>query len=138
METHRIHVQHVAPAVTGHTMHRCDIKAACRLSIEWNVEDVQQMLVKMAPGREVGLDSHIENSEEALEIWGGLIGWLFPEVAKPKSILCIGSPRYQGNGDLPQGEVLFFFGEDGCFDRVKTEAGKQLDSMLGETTELAT
>ena len=28
MEPYRIHVQHVAPAVTGHTINRCDITAA--------------------------------------------------------------------------------------------------------------
>lgn len=117
------------------SMARFLLSAFKSLSFESTVEDVQQMLVKMAPGREDGFDSHAENSEEALEVWGELIGGLFPEAPKPESTLFIGSPRYQG-WDLPQGEALFVFEENECFERVKTEAGKELDSMLGETTEL--
>ena len=119
------------------SMARFLLSAFESLSIESSVEDVQQTLVKMAPGREDGFHSHVENSEEALEVWGELIGSLFPEAPKPDGTLCIGSARYQGNWDLPQGEAMFVFSEDECFERVKTEAGKRLDSMLGKTTELA-
>ena len=106
------------------------------LSIESTVDDVRKMLVDMAPGVKDGSDSYVPNSEEAVEIWGELIRVLFPGAPHPEETLCIGSPRHQGNWDLPLGEAIFVFSEDECFERVKTEAGKELDSMLGETTEL--
>ena len=107
------------------------------LNIDSTVDDVREMLVKMARGVEDGFDSHVSNSEEAVEIWGELIRVLFPEAPQPEGTLFIGSPRYQDGWDLPQGEALFVFSEDECFERVKTQAGKELDSMLGETTELS-
>ena len=107
------------------------------LTIESTVNDVQQMLLKMAPGVEDGFNSHVVNSEEAVEIWGELIQVLYPGAPKPEKTLFIGSPRYQDGWGLPRGEALFVFAENECFERVKTESGKKLDSMLGETTELA-
>ncbi|MFN9433317.1 MAG: hypothetical protein ACK6DC_00065 [Planctomycetota bacterium] len=107
------------------------------LTTDSSVEDVREMLVKMAPGVKDEFGSHVANSEEAVEIWGELIRVLHPLAPKPWDTLFIGSPRYQGGWDLPQNEVLFVFSEDDCFERIKTSAGKQLDAMLGETTTLA-
>ena len=107
------------------------------LTTDSSVDDIREMLVKMAPGVEDGFDSYVENSEEAVEIWGELIRVLFQEAPQPEGTLFIGSPRYQDGWDLPQNEVLFVFSEDECFKRVKTRAGKQLDFMLGKTTNVA-
>ena len=105
------------------------------LSDRSTIEDIRQILVKMASGSVDGYDHYDE--EEALAVWGELIGSLFPEAPKPDRIIDSGW-EFQGNWDLPRGEDMFVFSEDECFECVKTEAGKQLDSMLGKTTELAT
>ncbi|MFN9604919.1 MAG: hypothetical protein ACK6A7_15935 [Planctomycetota bacterium] len=106
------------------------------LTTDSSVEDIREMLVKMAPGVEDGFDSHVANSEEAVEIWGELIRVLYPGAPQPEGTLFIGSPRYQDGWDLPIKKVLFVFSEDACFKRVKTPAGKQLDFMLGKKTKL--
>ena len=107
------------------------------LTIESTVDDVRKLLANMAPGVVDGFDSYVSNGEEAVEIWGELIGVMFAGAPQPEDTLCIGSSRHQGTWDLPQSEAIFVFSEDECFERMKTEAGKQLDSMLGETTELS-
>jgi hypothetical protein len=43
------------------------------LTTDSSVEDVREMLVKMAPGVKDEFGSHVANSEEAVEIWGELI-----------------------------------------------------------------
>lgn len=107
------------------------------LSSTTSLEALQQMLQEMAQGIANGFDSYVRNSEESMKVWGELIGQLYPNAPKPEGTAFIDSPRYQG-WDLPQGEVLFVFSEDDCFERVKTASGKALDSMLGKETELST
>jgi len=107
------------------------------LSVDSDVESIRTMLKNLARGVDAGFDSYVENSDEAIAIWSELINDLYPDAPKPVSTAFIDSPRYQG-WDVPQGEVLFVFTEDECFERVKTEAGKELDAMIGESTELST
>jgi hypothetical protein len=106
------------------------------LSTTTSLEALQQMLQEMAQGVADGFDSYVTNSDEAMVVWGELISVLHPNAPKPGDTEYIDSPRYQG-WDLPQGKVLFVFSEDDCFERVKTGAGRALDEMIGETTELS-
>jgi len=113
------------------------LTTVCRdLSIEFSVDDIRLMLKNLTTAEVDGYSSYVRNSEEAIEIWGMLINELHPNAPVPESTEYINSPRYQG-WDLPQGEVLFVFSEDECFERVKTQAGAVLDEMLEETTELS-
>ena len=102
-----------------------------------SLEALQQMLQEMAHKIPDGFDSGVINSEESVAVWGELIGQLYPNAPKPEGTVFIHSPRYQGQ-DLPEGEVLFVFSEDDCFERVKTASGEALDSMLGDETKLST
>lgn len=107
------------------------------LSIDTPLEVFYAMLESMATAVVDGGSTLVKREHEAIRLWSVLLSTLFPGTPEPEGTEFIDSPRYQG-WELPQGEVLYVFSEEACFQRVKTEAGRLLDRMLGEKTELVT
>ena len=108
-----------------------------QLSVDSTVEDIRVMLASMTKGVEDGVDSYVDRSDEAISVWECLFQCLFPEAPSPERIKFIGAGSV-GGWQLPQGEVLFVFPENECFERIKTEKGKALDHILGVETGVTT
>lgn len=119
-----------------HSLYDLMVSKFAGLGIDSSHAEIRKMLISLSPGIEDGLDSHIENGDEALEVWRELISVLFPDAPLPKSTEFGWSSRYQGD-DLPSG-VLFVFSERDCFTRDKTPVGKALDTMLQRKTSVTT
>lgn len=107
------------------------------LSAHTPLETLHAMLESMATPVTDGGSTWIKREREAIRLWSVLLSALYPGSPEPESAEFIDSPRYQG-WELPQGEILYVFSEEACFQRVKTEAGRLLDRMLGEKTDLVT
>lgn len=110
------------------------VRSFASLRIDSTVEDLRSMFAAMTPAGDGDFGGYVENEEEGVSVWNLLIEELAPAAPRISHTLCITLPRYQGNWDLPRETVLLVFEEDACFTREKTDAGRQLDLLIGQET----
>ncbi len=102
-----------------------------------SVEELRSMFLSMMPVGDGESGGYVENEEEGLTVWSHLIQEFAPEIPTIECAICITNPDLQGNYELPRVTVLFVFSEEECFTKQKTDAGRQLDTILGQETELS-